>query len=176
MMGITSIRMWKWNLRLCILCGMVLATCPSFARADPLPIASTSGSSSSQPTCPENLETLKPEIENALRYVTSSSFREALLASLEISIPEAIEQADGLSTQIAFLKQEIIRQEGERRHAETVAREELEDPSQPLKPCRRREESSYCYAMEQYYVASAANLANHAFLDALQCYQRNGMR
>ncbi len=126
--------------------------------------------------CPQNLSALEPEMKVALRYITSASFRETMLASLQASIPDAIKQADGLEQQIAFLKKEIIRQEQERQHAERVAREHAEDPSKPLVPCRRREESSYCYAMDQYYVSTAANLANKAFLDALQCYQREGMR
>jgi hypothetical protein len=30
--------------------------------------------------------------------------------------------------------------------------------------------------MDQYLVSTAANLANQAFLEALQCYQREGVR
>jgi hypothetical protein len=30
--------------------------------------------------------------------------------------------------------------------------------------------------MDQYLVSTAANLANQAFLEALQCYQREGIR
>jgi hypothetical protein len=37
-------------------------------------------------------------------------------------------------------------------------------------------EGSYCHAMDQYYAAIAANMANKAFLDALECYQREGVR
>ena len=139
---------WKIVLKCTIslpnICGMVLLANLSFAQADAFTLVSSSAPSQTQTTCPKNLTILKPEIEKALHYVTSASFREALLASLEASIPEAIEQADGLSTQIAFLKQEIIRQERERLRAETVAREESEDPSKPLRPCRRGVESSYC--------------------------------
>ncbi len=126
--------------------------------------------------CPVNLASLEPEMKEALRYVTSSSFKETMLASLRASIPEAIEQADGLVNQITFLKQEIVRQEQERQHAERVAREHAKDPSKPLVPCRQREESSYCYAMNQYLVSTAANFANEAFLEALRCYQREGKR
>ena len=99
-----------------------------------------------------------------------------MLVSLQASIPEAIAQSDGLAQQITFLKQEIVRQEQERAHAEKVAREGLTDPSQPLKPCRHGKEGAYCYAMDQYLVSTAANLANQAFLEALQCYQREGIR
>ncbi len=115
-------------------------------------------------------------MEEALQFVKSMSFRETLLASLQASIPEAIAQADGLAGQIAFLKQEIVRQERERAHAEVVARESLDDPSKALVPCRSEMEGSYCHAMDQYYAAIAANMANKAFLDALECYQREGVR
>lgn len=126
--------------------------------------------------CPQNLAALEPEMQKALRYITSTSFRETMLASLQASIPDAIEQSDGLAQQIKFLKKEIVEQEQKRQHAERVAREHAKDPKKPLVPCRRREESSYCYAMDQYYVSTAANLANKAFLEALQCYQQEGMR
>jgi hypothetical protein len=115
-------------------------------------------------------------MEKALQYIRSGSFREAILVSLQASIPEAIEQADGLVRQIAFLKQEIFRQEQERTHAEQVAREELTDALQPLKPCRYGEERAYCYAVDQYHISTAANLANQAFVEALECYQREGVR
>jgi hypothetical protein len=127
-------------------------------------------------TCPTDLSSLQPQVESALRYVRFSSFRNTLLSSLQVSIPEAIEQADGLSEQITFLQQEIMRQDQERAHAEAAAREITKDPGQPLTPCRRQVESNYCYAMDQYYVATAANLVNRAFLSALECYQGQGMR
>jgi hypothetical protein len=132
--------------------------------------------SSSMTSCPSDLSVLQPKMEEALKFVKSSSFRETLLASLQASIPEAIAQADGLAGQITFLKEEIVRQEQERAHAEEVAREGLDDPSKPLVPCRRGIESSYCHAMDQYYASIAANLANRAFLEALECYQREGVR
>jgi len=128
-------------------------------------------------SCPTDLSALQANMEEALKFVKSSSFRETLLASLQASIPEAIAQADSLAGQIAFLKQEIVRQEQERAHAEEVAREGLADPSKPLVPCRRGMEGSYCHAMDQYYASIAANLANQAFLEALECYyQREGVR
>ena len=46
----------------------------------------------------------------------------------------------------------------------------------PLKPCPSDEKGSYCNAVEQYYISYASNLANRAFLDALKCYKRQGMR
>ena len=126
--------------------------------------------------CPTDLSYLQPNMEKALQFVKSASFRNTMLASLQASIPEAIAQSDGLTRQITFLKQEIILQERERAHAEEVAREGLTDPSQPLKPCRHGREGAYCHAMDQYLVSTAVNLANQAFLEALQCYQREGVR
>ena len=148
----------------------------SFAQDSPSSASRSAAPSSVANQCPTDLSFLKPDIEKALQYIKSASFREAMLSSLQASIPEAIAQADGLARQITFLKQEIARQERERAHAEKVAREGLSDPSQPLKPCRRGMEGSYCHAMDQYLVSTAANLANHAFLEALQCYQREGVR
>jgi hypothetical protein len=133
-------------------------------------------SSSTQTDCPTDLSTLQAKMEEALQFVKSSSLRETLLVSLQASIPEAIAQADGLAGQITFLKQEIVRQEQERAHAEEVARESLDDPSEALLPCRTGMEGSYCHAMDQYYASIAANMANKAFLEALECYQRKGAR
>ncbi len=126
--------------------------------------------------CPTDLSSLQPKMERALQFIKSASFRNTMLASLQASIPEALAQADGLAQQIAFLKQELVRQEQERAHAEKVAREGLTDPSQELKPCRHGKEEAYCYAVDQYLVSTAANLANQAFLEALQCYYREGVR
>ncbi|MEC4679875.1 MAG: hypothetical protein VST67_04155 [Nitrospirota bacterium] len=126
--------------------------------------------------CSTDLSFLQPKMEKALQFIKSASFRNTMLASLQASIPEAIAQADGLARQITFLKHEVVRQERDRAHAEKVAREGLADPSEPLKPCRRGKEGSYCHAMDQYLVSIAANLANQAFLEALQCYQREGVR
>ena len=132
--------------------------------------------SSAANQCPSDLSYLQPNMEKALQFVKSASFRNTMLASLQASIPEAIAQSDGLTRQITFLKQEIVRHEQERTHAEKVAREGLTDPSQPLKPCRHGGEGAYCHAVDQYLVSTAANLANQAFLEALQCYQREGVR
>jgi hypothetical protein len=126
--------------------------------------------------CPTDISFLQPKMEKALRYIKSSSFRETMLASMQASIPEALVRTDGLARQIDSLKREIVRQEQERAHAEEIAREGLSDPSQELKPCRHGKEGAYCYAMDQYLVSTASNLANHAFLEALECYQRVGVR
>jgi hypothetical protein len=143
------------------------------ADADRSPVIETE---SQENACPTDLSILQPEVEAALRHVRLSSFRTTLLSSLEASIPEAIAQTDGLSEHILFLKQEILRQDQERAHAEAAAREIVKDPAPLFQPCRRQEESQYCYAMDQYFIATAANLVNRAFLSALECYQRQDMR
>jgi hypothetical protein len=135
-------------------------------------MAQLSNDVSPQRNCPPDLSNLQSRMEEVLRFVKSSSFKESILRSLHASIPEAIAQTDGLSGHIAFLQEEIVRQEQERIHAEEVAGESREDPSKPLVPCPREMEGSYCHAVDQYYMSIAANLANRAFLDALECYQR----
>ncbi|MEX2490443.1 MAG: hypothetical protein WD425_01640 [Nitrospirales bacterium] len=126
--------------------------------------------------CPTDLSSFQPRMEKALQFIQSSTFRDTMRASLHASIPEALAQADGLARQMVFLRQEIARQDQERAHAEQAARDGLMDPSQPLKPCRVGDERAYCYAVDQYLVSTAANLANHAFVEALECYQREGVR
>jgi len=126
-------------------------------------------------TCPTDLSILQPEVEAALQHVRLSSFRTTILASLQASIPEAIAQTDGLSEHILFLKQEILRQDQERAHAEAAARDIVKGAAPLFQPCRREEESQYCYAMDQYFIATAANLVNRAFLSALECYRGQGI-
>ena len=147
----------------------------AFAEDSPLSSNQAAVINSAAKQCPTDLSSLQPKMEKALQFIKSASFRNTVLALLQTSIPEAIAQSDGLTRQITFLEQEIFRQEQERAHAEKVAREGLADPSQPLKPCRHGGEGAYCYAMDQYLVSTAANLANQAFLEALQCYQREGV-
>lgn len=127
-------------------------------------------------TCPRDLSALRPQMEVALASVSSPSFKKTILASLLVSIPEAIRQADGIDAQIDYLKREIIEQERVQRYAEKIARDANGQFMKPLKPCHRNEKGSYCTAVEEYYISAAANLANRAFLDALMCYRRQGMR
>lgn len=148
----------------------------SIAQDSPPPPTQSSVIALAAKQCPTDLSSLQPKMEKNVQFIKSASFRKVMLDSLQASIPEAIAQADGLAQQIDFLKQEIIRQERKRAHAEEVAREGLSDPSEPLKPCRHGKEGAYCHAMDQYLVSFAANLANQAFLDALQCYQREGVQ
>ena len=133
------------------------------------------GATASQP-CPIDLSKLRPQMETVLASVSSPDFKEAILASLSASIPEAIQRADGINEQIGYLQSEIAEQERIQAHAEQVARDTEGNFLKPLKPCPPGEKGSYCMAVEQYYIASAANLANRAFLDALKCYQRHGLR
>ena len=127
-------------------------------------------------TCPIDLSELRPQMETALASVSSPDFKKAILASLSASIPDAIQRADGINSQIAFLQSEIAEQERLQRYSENVARDANGNFMEPLKPCQRNEKGSYCTAVEQYYISSASNLANRAFLDALKCYKRQGMR
>lgn len=162
--GVFLINVWVWEVR------------EAFAEDSPLSSNQLAVMNTAAKQCPTDLSSLQPKMEKALQFIKSASFRNTMLASLQASIPEAIAQSDGLAQQITFLKQEIVRQEQERAHAEKVAREGLTDPSQELKPCRHGKEEAYCYAVDQYLVSTAANLANQAFLEALQCYYREGVR
>ena len=162
--GVFLINVWVWEVR------------EAFAEDSPLSSNQLAVMNTAAKQCPTDLSSLQPKMEKALQFIKSASFRNTMLASLQASIPEAIAQSDGLAQQITFLKQEIVRQEQERAHAEKVAREGLTDPSQTLKPCRHGKEGAYCYAMDQYLISTAANLANQAFLEALECYQSEGLR
>ena len=106
-----------WDLSLFLVYGNVFDGIVYSAQESP----STSQSAailSAANKCPTNLSYLQPNMKKALQFVKSASFRNAMLASLQASIPQAIAQSDGLTRQIAFLKQEIGRQEQERAHAE----------------------------------------------------------
>jgi hypothetical protein len=127
-------------------------------------------------TCPVDLSSLRPQMETALVSVSSPGFKKAILASLLASIPDAIRRADGIDAPISYLKREIVEQEHVQRYSEKVARDANGHFREPLKPCHMNEKGSYCTAVEQYYISAAANLANRAFLDALMCYKRQGMR
>lgn len=127
-------------------------------------------------TCPRDLSALRPQMETALASVSSPTFKKTMLESLSASIPDAIQQADGIKAQIAYLKMEIAEQERVQRYLEKVARDSTGKFMEPLRPCPPVEKGSYCMAVEQYYISIALNLANHAFLNALTCYKRQGMR
>ncbi len=135
-----------------------------------------SGDAASSQTCPHDLLALRPQMETVLASVSSPDFKKTILASLSASIPDAIRRADGINAQIAYLQSEIVEQERLKSYSENIAREANGNFMEPLKPCRRNEKGSYCTAVEQYYISSASNLANRAFLDALKCYKRQGMR
>ena len=127
-------------------------------------------------TCPKDLSALQDQIEGLLTSVSNESFKKAARASLKASIPEAIQQADGINPQIAFLQKEVALQTQVKNDAEEIAKKSSDKPSGDLPPCQPDEKGSYCSAVEQYYISSVSVLANRAFLDALECYKRNGIK
>ena len=124
--------------------------------------------------CPENLSHLSDEMDTLLKGVHVKEFKRTMRSVLQASIPQAIRRADGIKAQMAFLRKEIQHQVRVERSADFIARDVSKNPDGPLKPCKRRERGGYCNTVERYYMAKAANLANRAFLKALECYQRQG--
>ena len=124
--------------------------------------------------CPENLSHLGEEMDALLKGVHVKEFKRTMRSVLQASIPQAIEQADGIKAQMAFLRKEIQHQVRVEKSADFIARDVSKNPDGPLKPCKRRERGGYCNTVERYYMAKAANLANRAFLEALKCYQHQG--
>lgn len=125
-------------------------------------------------TCPKNLSHLGDEMDALLEGVHVKEFKRTMRSALQASIPQAIQRADGIKEQIAFLRKEIQHQVRVEKSADFIARDVSKNPDGPLKPCKRPEENGYCNTVERYYMAKAANLANRAFLKALECYQRRG--
>ena len=124
--------------------------------------------------CPENLSHLGQEMDALLEGVHVKKFKRTMRSVLQASIPQAIEQADGIKAQMAFLRKEIQHQVRVEKSADFIARDVSNNPDGPLKPCKQPEENGYCNTVERYFMAKAANLANRAFLKALECYQRQG--
>ena len=124
--------------------------------------------------CPANLSHLSEEMDALLEGVHVKEFKRTMRSVLQASIPQAIERADGIKAQIAFLRKEIQHQVRVEKSADFIARDVSKNLDGPLKPCKRREKGGYCNTVERYYMAKAANLANRAFLKALECYQRQG--
>ncbi len=131
-------------------------------------------SSSFQQSCPNNLSHLAPELERLLENISSSEFKKTIRQSVKASIPEAIDQADGIAAQIKFLKKDLLEEEHIQRESEEIARMDSSSTEGNLKPCPAGQEGSYCSAVEQYYVSSARLLVYRGFLQSLQCYQREG--
>ncbi len=154
----------------CVLCS--LAAIPE-ARATQLEVEQNQSFSDTK--CSENLAHLEEEMEVLLKSVYVKEFREALRRSLKASIPEAVSHVDGLKDEIASLRKEIHHQVRVEKSAEFILRDITKSSDGPFKPCRRSEKGGYCETLERYYMAKAANLANRGFLDALECYQKNGM-
>ena len=124
--------------------------------------------------CPVTLSHLGEEMDGLLKGVHVKEFKRTMRSVLQASIPEAIERADGIKAQMAFLRKEIQHQVRVEKSADFIARDVSKNLDGPLKPCQRREKGGYCNTVERYYMAKATNLANRAFLDALECYQRQG--
>ncbi len=115
-------------------------------------------------------------MDTLLEGVHVKEFKHTMRSVLQASIPQAIQRADGIKAQVAFLRKEIQHQVRVEKSADFIARDVSKNHDGPLKPCKRREENGYCNTVERYYMAKAANLANRAFLKALECYQRLGYR
>ena len=124
--------------------------------------------------CPVNLSHLGEEMDALLKGVHVKGFKRTMRSVLQASIPQAIQRADGIKEQIVFLQKEIQHQVRVEKSADFIARDVSKNLDGPLKPCKRREKGGYCNTVERYYMAKAANLANRAFLKALECYQRQG--
>ena len=139
-----------------------------------LALSSSTAQAVENPTCPENLSHLSEEMDTLLKGVHVKEFKRTMRSVLQASIPQAIERADGIKEQMAFLRKEIQHQVRVEKSADFIARDVSKNPDGPLKPCKRREKGGYCNTVERYYMAKAANLANRAFLEALECYQRQG--
>ena len=139
-----------------------------------LALSSSTAQAVENPTCPENLSHLSEEMDTLLKGVHVKEFKRTMRSVLQASIPQAIERADGIKEQIAFLQKEIQHQVRVEKSADFIARDVSKNLDGPLTPCKRREKDGYCNTVERYYMAKAANLANRAFLEALECYQRQG--
>ena len=124
--------------------------------------------------CPETLSHLSEDMDALLKGVHVKEFKRTMRSVLQSPIPQAIQRADGIKEQIAFLRKEIQHQVRVEKSADFIARDVSNNPDGPLKPCKRPEENGYCNTVERYFMAKAANLANRAFLKALECYQRQG--
>lgn len=125
--------------------------------------------------CFKNLAHLQDEMEVLLKSVYVREFREVIRRSLKVSIPEAVSHTDGLKREIASLRKEIQHQVRVEKSAEFILRDITKTSDSSFKPCRCTEEDGYCETLERYYMAKAANLANRGFLQALECYQENGI-
>ncbi len=131
-------------------------------------------SAQAEEICPENLAHLGEEMDTLLKGVHVKEFKRTIRSALQASIPRAIKQADGIKAQMAFLQKEIQFQVRVEKSADFIARDVSKNPDGPLTPCKPGERGGYCNTVERYYMAKAANLANRAFLNALECYQRHG--
>ena len=128
--------------------------------------------------CPPDLSYLQPEMENLLSSIhDAENFKHTIRQSLTHSLPDAIDQADGLHDQVAFLQKEVTYQNKVMGKTRLIAETHSNVMTgQALAPCPSGRKGSYCSAVERYYMAKATNLANQGFLEGLLCYQRKGFR
>ena len=126
--------------------------------------------------CPKDLLELEEKMEVILGSVFNETFKKTIRGSLQASIPEAIQRSDGINAQIIYLRAQIREQNRSQSYAENVARKATNNMDKDLVACHPGEKGSYCDAVEQYYIGQASNLANHGFLNALECYKRQGFR
>ena len=126
--------------------------------------------------CPINLSHQSHEIKKLLQAIVVPEFERVIHSSLNASIPNAIQQADGINKQIADLQKNIKEEEQYLKDAEKIAREFSPNPSEPLTPCAAGEQGSYCRATERSHMAQITILINRGFLRALLCYKKNGFK
>ena len=117
-----------------------------------LPAAQAGGNSR---PCPENLSHLGKEMDTLLKDVHVKEFKRTMRSVLQASIPQAIERADGIKAQMAFLRKEIQHQVRVERSADFIARDVSKNPDGPLEPCKRPEENGYCNTVERYFMAKS---------------------
>ncbi|MDT7042502.1 hypothetical protein [Candidatus Nitronereus thalassa] len=147
-----------------------------------VPVAGASGpvlktnQVSSATECFKDLSHLQEEMEVLLKSIHVSEFRETIRRALTASIPDAVGQIDGLNAEIESLRKEIQHQVRVEKSAEFILRDITKTTDGPFNPCRRGEVGGYCETLERYYMAKASNLANRGFLQALECYQEQGIR
>ena len=84
------------------------------------------------PTCPENLSHLGEDMDALLEGVHVKEFKHTMRSVLQASIPLAIQRADGIKAQIAFLRKEIQHQVRVEKSADFIARDVSKNLDGPL--------------------------------------------
>ena len=152
------------------LCSLVIMTCLGEVRW-----AHSESPHEFSQNCPKNLSELEEKMENLLTRIINDRFKKTMRSSIHASIPQAIQQADGIIQQMASLRKQIREQHRSQARAEYVARKAVGNLDRDLIACKPGEEGRYCDAVEQFYIGKASILANQSFLNALACYQAQGV-